>query len=481
VSPNREFGRDAPTFLRGNTHGRVRAFPALIWLGFILFPLVDAVTTHASPVAKALTIVGALAFVASYLGLVLMWRQRPWRPQAVALFAVLLGTAIALTLASGPGWGFLFTYCTAVVALFSSAQAGWLWVIGCAALAALCSAIAGASGSAVVSYAVTALGIGLLMVLMRDLRVRNEELNLARAELADAAVAEERERFARDLHDLLGHSLSVIALKAELAGRLLPGRPEQAATEVGEVEQVARQALREVRLAVSGYRQPTLEGELAGARMALAAAGIQADVQAPKVTLQPDVEAVLAWAVREGATNVIRHSRAGRATIRITAGLAVASVEVIDDGARGKGRAGAVTRGAGGVPAGGVSAGDVSAGGVQAGADRQVGNGLSGLRERAEAMDGRLEAGPLDNGGFRLMVSVPVSRPGSHSAPAPDATVPAPGADAAVRAPGADAAVRAPGADAAVPAPGADAAVPAPGADEPASPRAPYPVWPATK
>ena len=101
----------------------------MVWLGFILFPLVDAITTHASPVAKALTIAGATAFVAAYLGLVLMWRQRPWRTPAIALFAVLLGTAIALTLASGPGWGFLFTYCAAVVALFSSAEVGWLWVI----------------------------------------------------------------------------------------------------------------------------------------------------------------------------------------------------------------------------------------------------------------------------------------------------------------------------------------------------------------
>ena len=291
----------------------------------------------------------------------------------------LLGSAIALTLASGPGWAFLFTYCTAVVALFSSAEVGWLWVVACAALAALCSRHRRGSASAVITYGVTSLGIGLLMVLMRDLRVRNEELSAARAELADAAVAQERERFARDLHDLLGHSLSVIALKAELAGRLLPARPEQAATEVGEVEQVARQALSEVRLAVSGYRQPTLEGELAGARMALAAAGIEAEVNVPKVTLQPDVEAVLAWAIREGATNVIRHSRAGRAAIRVTAGLADASVEVVDDGARGDRRRGA-------------EAGDAAAGPTRG---RHAGHGLDGLRERAEAIDGRVEAGPL--------------------------------------------------------------------------------------
>src|SRR6202044_3692908 len=105
----------------------------------------------------------------------------------------------------------------------------------------------------------------------------NDQLRAARAELAELAVAEERQRFARDLHDLLGHSLSVIALKAELAGRLLPDRADEAAGEGAELERVARSALGEVRQAVSGYHQPKLDRELAGARMALTAAGIEAD------------------------------------------------------------------------------------------------------------------------------------------------------------------------------------------------------------
>ena len=105
----------------------------------------------------------------------------------------------------------------------------------------------------------------------------------------------------------------MIALKAELAGRLLHDRPSDARREIAEVEQVAREALSEVRDAVSGYRRPTLDGELAGARMALSAAGIAADVERTEVALDPAVEAVLAWAVREGATNVIRHSGATHA------------------------------------------------------------------------------------------------------------------------------------------------------------------------
>ena len=183
-------------------------------------------------------------------------------------------------------------------------------MVACTVLAGVCSALGGANGGTVIGFVASSAGVGLLMLVMRDLRVRNVELNEARAELADMAVAEERERFARDLHDLLGHSLSVIALKAELAGRLLADGPHDAANEVAEVEQVARTALREVREAVSGYHQPTLEGELAGARMALSAAGIEADVEEARVRLDPAVEAVLAWTVREGATNVIRHSGA---------------------------------------------------------------------------------------------------------------------------------------------------------------------------
>ena len=365
--------------------GRFRGggFAALIWLAFILFPLADAIGSHGSIVGRALTIAAAAVFVAAYITLVVSWRRRPWDRQ-IALGTVMLVMAIALTLTSGSGWGFLFTYCAAVVAMVLPSEMAWLGVVACAALAGVCTAIAGGSGGNVITYVVTALGIGLLMVLMRDLRVRNEELSAARAELAQVAVAQERERFARDLHDLLGHTLSVITLKAELAGRLLPGQPAQAATEVREIEQVARGALSEVRDAVSGYRQPTLERELAGARMALSAAGIDAEIRRSEGTLGPDVEAALAWAVREGATNVIRHSGASRCTIDVVAGLSEASVEVTDNGTSSHGQAAA-------------------------------GNGLAGLGERSDALGGTVRAGPLPDGGFRLLVVVP-ARPGEQAA-----------------------------------------------------------------
>ena len=385
-------GRRSRSFLTGSLFysrapGGVRVFAALVWLGFIVFPLIDAVGKHEPLVSHGLIIGGAALFVAAYVGMVVSWRSDQPSRLPLALFVVLLAVSISLTVFQAASWGFLFTYCAACAALVVPEGSGFYAVTLCSVLAGATSAIAGADGGTVVSYVASSAGIGLLMLVMSDLRQRNAQLNQARAELADMAVAQERERFARDLHDLLGHSLSVITLKAELAGRMLAGGAseavtavDQAAIEIRELEQVARTALSEVREAVSGYHQPTLEGELAGARMALSAAGIQADVQQTRVPLDPPVEAVLAWAVREGATNVIRHSGARHCILRITASLTDAGVEVIDDGQSGP----AGTNGGGG-------------------------HGIAGLAERARLVKGTIEAGALADGGFRLAVTVPVS------------------------------------------------------------------------
>jgi two-component system sensor histidine kinase DesK len=165
-------------------------------------------------------------------------------------------------------------------------------------------------------------------------------------------------------------------VKAELAERLIARDPAGAAAHVADVKDVARDALAEVRDTVSGYRQPTLSSELEGARMALEAAGIEAELESPAVDLPADVEAVLAWAVREGTTNIVRHSGARSCRIAVRPGLADVSAEVVDDGdAQG--------------PAG------------------SGGNGLAGLRERAARVAGHVEAGPVPEGGFRLRVTVP--------------------------------------------------------------------------
>lgn len=373
---------------QGGLRRRWRTLPALVWLAFILFPLADAIGHSGSVLEHILAIAAAAAFCSAYVGIVVML----FRPGLARVTWVLLGLlvvlSIALTLADASSWAFLFTYCAACGALVLPSPIRFPFVLVCTGLATGCSALAGADGGTVISFGASTVGVGLLMVLLSDLRERNQELSEARAELARAAVAKERERFARDLHDLLGHSLSVIAIKAELAGRLLPDRPDRAHQEVSEVEQVARQALGEVRQAVSGYRRPTLDGELEGARMALSAAGIEAAFDRSPVVLDPEIEAVLAWAVREGATNVIRHSGARRCQVTVRAGGEEAAVEVVDDGA--------------GCPA-------VNGGGERV-AGGHGGNGIAGLAERAERLRGCIEAGRRsDEGGFRLAVSVPMS------------------------------------------------------------------------
>jgi two-component system, NarL family, sensor histidine kinase DesK len=214
------------------------------------------------------------------------------------------------------------------------------------------------------------------------------KLRETRAELARMAVADERLRIARDLHDLLGHSLSLITLKAELAGRLIEADPDRAAHEISDLEAVARRSLGEVRAAVTSYRQPTLAAELAEARQMLAAAGMDCEVRAPaSLELAPDAEALLAWTVREGATNAVRHSGARTVTITVTAAGGEVTAEVADDGT-----------------------GPAWDPGSDPGPARPAehGSGLTGLTERARQAGAQISAGEGHGGkGFRLLVRVP--------------------------------------------------------------------------
>ncbi|MGW5194910.1 sensor histidine kinase [Kribbella sp. NPDC004138] len=218
-----------------------------------------------------------------------------------------------------------------------------------------------------------AIFLGALAVFgMRRAIQRSLELNAARKDMAELAVQEERNRFARDLHDILGHSLTVITVKAELAGKLIAANPERAAAEVADVESLARAALADVRAAVAGYRELSLAGELVSARAALQAAEIKADLPTAVDEVPEENRELFAWMVREGVTNVVRHSGAKRCTIRISA----TQIEVLDDGK-------------GPTPGGGAS-----------------GHGLVGLRERADQAGASVQVGQAPGGGFRLAMNV---------------------------------------------------------------------------
>lgn len=193
----------------------------------------------------------------------------------------------------------------------------------------------------------------------------NVELDAARAEVARLAAENERSRIARDLHDLLGHSLTTITVKAGLARRLAE-RDEgaRAAAEITAVEELTRRTLGEVRAAVSGYRDVTLSGELASAREVLRASGIQANIPGAVDNVDGDAAEVFGWVVREAVTNVVRHSRGSQCTITVGPRW----IEIVDDGR-------------GGVPG--------------------VGNGLAGLHERLGAVGGTVQAGGIP-GGWRV-------------------------------------------------------------------------------
>jgi two-component system sensor histidine kinase DesK len=204
-----------------------------------------------------------------------------------------------------------------------------------------------------------------------------------RKELARLKVEEERERLSRDLHDLLGHTLSLITLKSELARHLITENPERCAQELSEMEHVARQTLREVREAVAGYRQPRLENELEAARQLLEAAGIHYLIEPTKESLPPALDAMLAWTVREGITNVIRHSCARQCRIRLTQRDGMVEAEILNDGGAH----------------------------IPVESTMRRGCGLAGLQERVSALGGWMEAGPLPEPGneyFRCYVELPI-------------------------------------------------------------------------
>ncbi|WP_399462338.1 sensor histidine kinase [Streptomyces sp. sk2.1] len=200
---------------------------------------------------------------------------------------------------------------------------------------------------------------------------------------ARLAVAEERLRFGRDMHDVLGRNLAVIALKSELAAELAQrGRPE-AVDQMVEVQRIARTSQQEVRDVVRGYREADLSTELAGARGVLSAAGIECEVRgAIGGELPAPVQAALGWVVREAATNVLRHGDPRHCTIRIGSSADEVVLQVENDGV--------------------AAAPDGTAGGLG-------GSGLAGLRERLRALEGSLDAGPAGDGLFRLTATIPLS------------------------------------------------------------------------
>ena len=367
-----------------------------MWLLFPMGFVVQVLRSDLSTLQLLAFLASNAAFIAVFLWLMLRYpfpadlTPRELRGRVGLLLALAaLALYVELVYGSGVPYRFMYVVVTAAATL-PTRHAAWAIV----AITVVTSGVyVGRSGW---DAAVTSWGdivpfplIGVGMIAVSRLVVTVRELRTAREELARLAVAEERLRFARDLHDLLGHSLSLITLKSELAGRLLPTAPEKAATEVRDIEGVARRALREVREAVAGYRQPTLDRELEHAREILEAAGIACRSENKAGVLPNAADAVLAWAVREGVTNVIRHSRARSCEIRVMRDGEEVCAEISDDGL-------------GSLP--------------ERDGPYSNGSGLSGLGERVAASGGDFEAGSPSGSGFRLRVSLPLRDVASSTA-----------------------------------------------------------------
>jgi two-component system sensor histidine kinase DesK len=203
-----------------------------------------------------------------------------------------------------------------------------------------------------------------------------DELHTARTELAEAAIGRERVRVSRDLHDLLGQSLSAVSLKGDLAIKLLPHDTEGARAELESLTELARTALRDVRAVARDERAVSLREEIDAAGALLSAAGIEARIDVDLPELTRPVQDVLAWAVREGTTNLLRHSEANTASITVARRGGVVRMEIINDGVRVLG-------------------------------DPGTGTGIAGVVERARAVSGSASAAADPDGRFRLTVAVP--------------------------------------------------------------------------
>ncbi|MFF3309195.1 sensor histidine kinase [Streptomyces sp. NPDC002952] len=370
-----------------------------IWLVYLSAPVGDLLHGGHSTGVTVLGWLGLVVFVAWYWALVFRTGRGEGERLVLGSLAVLAAESSVLALTLGREWLVLFVYVSIASGAALPLRTARLTVPAVSALMAVLALVVPGGRAYLAGLLIPAFLGGFAMTGVRELLRTTIALREARATVAQLAANEERLRLARDLHDLLGHSLSLITLKSELAGRMLPGQPEKAAQQVADIESVSRQALVDVREAVTGYRRPRLSGELAGARVALTAAGIVADLPAEPGPgeVAEESESALAWTLREAVTNVVRHSGARRCSVtlarRETLTGPILELTVEDDGSGGSGKG--------------------------------HGNGLSGLTERLEKAGGTLEAGRARHG-FRLVARVPATAPAGpagHSRTAADDAV----------------------------------------------------------
>ncbi|MFD1542942.1 sensor histidine kinase [Nonomuraea guangzhouensis] len=352
-----------------------RFFGVSFGLIYLIFPVAEIVNGEVTGAKAVWAGASLIAFVVSYLAAVLSppsYKERS--PATYPLLVLTVTLAVGSALIFGSGWLSLPVYTTVLLSMALPPRRAVLGIVAMLAVVVGCGLLHEAEGTSIAVLGLQVVTLGVLFIGVRNTRLLAQQLRDAQGEVARLAAADERLRIARDLHDLLGHSLSLIVLKSELAGRLAEDSP-RVSKEIQDIESVARQALTEVREAVTGYRQRGLPEELDNARSVLRAAGVEPQVRISGTPLPGLLDGLFGWAVREGTTNVVRHARARRCEIEVTYDGEHAILEIMDDG--------------------------------QGKEPFRLGSGLQGLTERVRGAGGTVEVGPGARAGFRLRVLVP--------------------------------------------------------------------------
>ncbi|MEU9451710.1 sensor histidine kinase [Streptomyces sp. NPDC048277] len=324
---------------------------------------------------------GLLAFNSLYVYVAFRSFHKEARETTSTRVALLLMGLLTTGLALGYGGNWLMFFPLLGLATGAVLRGPWLGRAGISLAAFACAVSWYRDGSDAITIAYGTFLSTMITAAILSLSEAVRELRAAREELARRAVEKERMRFSRDLHDLLGHTLSVIVVKSEAARRLAPRDMDAALSQISDIESVGRQALTEIREAVTGYREGSLATELTRARSALSAASIEPVVSQSGTPLAPGTETLLGWVVREAVTNVVRHSDARRCEITVDSGSEQVRLTVTDDGT-------------------GAAAAEPRCEGIG-------GTGLKGLTERLAAAGGSLRAGPSPRGGFTVTAELP--------------------------------------------------------------------------
>jgi two-component system, NarL family, sensor histidine kinase DesK len=346
--------------------GGAEGWTAYVWLIYLGLYVSYAYFRNRTALDWAIDAAVLGAFLALYFRGFWVWGRQAW-PIVIAI-AVLA----VLTSPRNPGAATFFIYAAAFAYRLGSSSVAFKWIAAIVVLVILETVTFRLHPGTWIPAVVFSIIVGGVNVHYAEVRRRDRKLARAQEEIEHMAKIAERERIARDLHDLLGHTLSVIVLKAELASKIADRDVARALNEIRDVERISRNALTEVRQAISGFRGERLQDELATGREALEAAGVTVVTQIEPVGLGRDEERTLAFALRESITNVIRHARARRCEIRLSRNGHGLVLAVSDDGVGGAGEEGA---------------------------------GLSGMRARVAALGGTVERD--GHAGTRVTVTLP--------------------------------------------------------------------------